>query len=397
MINLAGIMLVMLAVLVYVQVIFLLVEVLASFPPIGVTGKALGQRRAPVAILIPAHNESVCIVKTVAALKSQLTAHDRLIVIADNCSDDTASLAIVAGAEVVERHDHERSGKGYALDYGIEFLRRSGAREVVIFVDADCTLAAGSVDELAQLSVDHYRPVQATNLMESAGSAGRTVRIAQFAWRVKNYVRPLGAWRLGLPCYLTGTGMAFPWSIIGSVELSTGHIAEDAKLGYDLAISGHEPLFCPGARVSSYFPLNASAARHQRTRWEHGHLTIACQYVPRLLWSACLNRRVSLVAMALDLSIPPLGLLTLLMIALLGGSVLMALAGFPAWPIVITASALLTFGLALSLAWYRHAREIVSARDLLFAPTYALSKIPTLWRFLIKRQMAWIKTERDPN
>jgi cellulose synthase/poly-beta-1,6-N-acetylglucosamine synthase-like glycosyltransferase len=397
MIDLGGIIVVVLGSLVYVQVMCLLTEVLASLPSIDVTKKARGQRRSPVAILIPAHNESVCIAKTVVALESQLTPQDRLIVIADNCSDDTASLAIVAGAEVIERHDHERVGKGYAMDYGINFLRHSGVREVVIFLDADCELASGSVDALAQLSINHCRPVQATNLMENQGSVGRTARIAEFAWKVKNYVRPLGGWRLGLPCHLTGTGMAFPWSIIGSVDLSTGHIAEDAKLGADLAISGYPPLFCYSAKVTSYFPVNTSRIRLQRTRWEHGHLTIICQYVPRLLWCAFKKRRLSLLAMALDLSIPPLGLLTLLLIGLFGGNILVALGGFSVWSIVITASALLTFGLTLGLAWLRHARGIVSACDLLFAPAYALSKIPTLWRFLTKRQVVWIKTERDPD
>ena len=90
-------------------------------------------------------------------------------------------------------------------------------------------------------------------------------------------------------------------------------------------------------------------------------------------------------------------MITLLLIGLFGGNILVALGGFSVWPIVITASALLTFGLTLGLAWLRHARGIVSACDLLFAPAYALSKIPTLWRFLTKRQVVWIKTERDPD
>ena len=49
-------------------------------------------------------------------------ANDRLLVIADNCEDDTAIVAATAGAEVIERHDLARRGKGYALESGLRHL-----------------------------------------------------------------------------------------------------------------------------------------------------------------------------------------------------------------------------------------------------------------------------------
>ena len=396
-ISVAGATIVVVALLVHVQVLYFLAQILASLPAQCATDRGRGGRRPSICVIIPAHNESVLIAKTVATLKSQLTASDRVVVVADNCSDDTASLAASAGAEVVERHDPQRIGKGYALDRGIRFVQQTTHPEVVVFVDADCELSPGSIDELAQLSFTHQRPVQATNLMESECSAGRTARIAQFAWRVKNYVRPLGASRLGLPCQLTGTGMALPWALACSVDLSTGHIAEDAKLGVDLAIGGYEPRFCPEATVTSRFPLSTQGIRVQRTRWEHGSLTMIGECVPRLLWNAYTKRRVSLLAMALDLSILPLGLLVLLVAALAGGATLLAFLGFPAWPVIVAGSAMATFTFAVGLAWYRHGRAIVSARDLLSAPVYALSKIPMLWRFITRRQAIWIRAERNRN
>src|SRR5215510_1424925 len=394
MINVAGIVIILLALLVHVQVLFFLAEVLGSLSSVHGTDRARGGRRPKVSVIVPARNESVSIAKTIAAIKPQLATLDRLVVVADNCSDDTARIAAVEGAEVIERHDQERVGKGYALAHGIQFVGRSGAPEVVILVDADCVLAPGSIDELARVSATHYRPVQATYLQEAPPSAGRAARIAEFALKVKNYVRPLGARRLGLPCQLMGSGMAFPWSIICSVELSTGHITEDLKLGADLAISGYESLFCPDAKVTSRAPATIEGNQIQRTRWEHGHLAIICEYVPYLFWNACKKRKLSLLAMALDLSIPPLGLFALIMVALTCGSVLVSLGGFPAWSVIVTASTLPIFAMAIWLAWYRHGRKIVSGRDLLSTPLYALSKIPMFWRFLTNRQIAWIRSER---
>src|SRR5262252_6396123 len=162
MINAAGIVIILLALLVHVQVLFFLAQVLGSLSSVHGTDRARGGRRPKVSVIIPAHNESASIAKTIAAIKPQLTTLDRLVVVADNCSDDTAKIAALEGAEVIERHDPDRVGKGYALDCGIQFVGRSGAPEVVIFVDADCELAPGSVDELATLSFARDRPVQAT-------------------------------------------------------------------------------------------------------------------------------------------------------------------------------------------------------------------------------------------
>ena len=68
--------------------------------------------------------------------------------------------------------------------------------------------------------------------------AGLRTRILEFAWRVKNQVRPKGTFRLGGACHLMGTGMALPWALISQANLATGHIAEDMKLGVDLTIAG---------------------------------------------------------------------------------------------------------------------------------------------------------------
>ena len=85
---------------------------------------------------------------------------DRLLVVADNCSDDTAALARTAGAEVVERSNAQQRGKGYALDFGVRHLA-SAAPDVMIIVDADCQVGEGSIERLANCCIDSGRPTQA--------------------------------------------------------------------------------------------------------------------------------------------------------------------------------------------------------------------------------------------
>src|SRR5438477_8086724 len=74
-------------------------------------------RRSRVAVLVPAHNEAGGILATLNDITRQLRPDDRLLVIADNCSDDTAAVAAAGGAEVSVRSDHTKIGKGFALDW----------------------------------------------------------------------------------------------------------------------------------------------------------------------------------------------------------------------------------------------------------------------------------------
>ena len=76
------------------------------------------------AIVVPAHNEEAGIAATVSNLKAVDYPKDRfsIIVVADNCSDETAARAEAAGAQVIVRHDQERRGKGYALAFAFERL-----------------------------------------------------------------------------------------------------------------------------------------------------------------------------------------------------------------------------------------------------------------------------------
>src|SRR5262245_56051654 len=208
--------------------------------------------RRRVAVLVPAHNESTELLPTLADIRTQLRPGDRLLVVADNCSDDTAAVAVAAGAEVIERHDPARFGKGYALDFGLHHLA-ADPPDIVIVVDADCRLADDMIDPLATTCALMRQPAQALYLMTAPDESAINYRVAEFAWRVKNWLRPLGLGALGLPCQLAGTGMAFPWDAICPADLASGWIVEDLKLGLDLALAGHPPLFCPSARVTSRF------------------------------------------------------------------------------------------------------------------------------------------------
>ncbi len=381
------------AITVLLPAVVLFTEIMLAVTRGPVTARAQGER-GRIAVLMPAHDESRVIAGALRSVLPQLSGADRLVVVADNCSDDTAAIAAAEGAEVIERSDAVRRGKGYALDFGVRHLE-SNPPDIVLIVDADCEVSHGSIDLLARLCSKTDRPIQAAYLMYAGKDAGPNMRVAEFAWLVKNRVRPEGLSRLGLPCQLMGTGMAFPWAGISAAALATGHIVEDLKLGLDLARAGAPPLFCPEALVSSNFPTSAHGIQMQRTRWEHGHLGVILSEAPLLLLDSLKSRDSNLLAMALDLCVPPLALLILAVSGLWIVSAIDYLFTGAVFPLAATTIAAVQIACAILLSWSAYGRQTLSFGDLLLGFLYPLRKISLYIRFVVARQMEWVRSKRD--
>jgi cellulose synthase/poly-beta-1,6-N-acetylglucosamine synthase-like glycosyltransferase len=398
MVNLFSLLLAGLAAVFAIPVAIFLTEVVAAFSLARrelVTRPSQAVRETRVAVLVPAHNESVGLLPTLADIKPQLRAGDRLLVVADNCTDDTAEVAASVGAEVLVRNEPEKRGKGYALAYGLTHLSRNPP-EIVILVDADCRLAPDTVARLATASATKDRPVQALYLMHAPDGAPINIRAAEFAWRVKNLARPLGLHALGLPCQLMGTGMAFPWEAIRSVELASEQIVEDLKLGLDLAASGHPPFFYPSARVTSEFPSTAIGTETQRRRWEQGHIGLILAAAPRYFLLAVRQANWRLLVLTLDLLVPPLSLLGLLVAIMSVASTSAFLVGASSTAMCISLATLAAFVAGGIVCWLRYGRDLLPPGSLLQAGSYVIGKVP-LYRqiFLRKSGSQWERTDRS--
>jgi cellulose synthase/poly-beta-1,6-N-acetylglucosamine synthase-like glycosyltransferase len=395
--NFVSLLLMTCAALLAVPATTLLIEIIAGALRSGKCpqAKANSRRGVRLAVLVPAHNESVALKPTLEDVRQQLKPGDRVIVIADNCTDDTTTVARACGAEVIERCDCSRRGKGYALDFGLKHLNFDPP-DILIMVDADCRLEDGAVDQLATICMATRRPVQAAYLMMAPSDFKADHRLAEFAWRVKNWLRPLGLSALKLPCQLSGTGMAFPWDVIRRVDLASGSIVEDLKLGLDLALRGNAPIFCPSARVNSQFASSPTGARTQRERWERGHLMTIVASVPRLMSQAFARRDINLLAMTLDLAVPPLSLLTFLASGMFVVTCLYALFGFSWWPFVVSGTMVVALFAAFGVAWVECGRDLLPTHEMFSIPVYAIKKIGLYFALLLNKIDAqWIRTDRS--
>jgi cellulose synthase/poly-beta-1,6-N-acetylglucosamine synthase-like glycosyltransferase len=347
------------------------------------------------AVLIPAHNEGSGILPTIRGAAAQLGPHDHILVVADNCTDDTAALAEAAGVEVIVRTEPERRGKGYALEFGVRHLGINPP-DIVVIVDADCRLGENALKYLSNLAKISGRPVQSLYhmLAPQTDAPGKAVPI--FAWRVKNWIRPLGLRVFGLPTQLFGTGMAFPFSLLVNRDLGNSRLAEDTALGLALASEGFSPLFLSEATIYSHFPALQGAGEQQRQRWEKGHFDNIVDFVPGALFRSLRKRDLNLASLAVDMAVPPLSVLVLLMALcdIVGSVAMMFGAPRATFGIPLLSTLLLVIGILL--AWKAAGRDLLPPGDLIRLPLHAFEKLGFYRRLASgKRASAWVRTDRD--
>jgi cellulose synthase/poly-beta-1,6-N-acetylglucosamine synthase-like glycosyltransferase len=110
----------------------------------GVTATDPPGHRTVVA-LIPAHNEEATVLLALRALATQTRVPDEVVVVADNCTDGTAALALAGGAQVVETVGNTDKKAGALNQALTELLPTLRDEDVVLIQDADSFLDQGFV------------------------------------------------------------------------------------------------------------------------------------------------------------------------------------------------------------------------------------------------------------
>ncbi|MBN8842314.1 MAG: glycosyltransferase family 2 protein [Sphingomonadales bacterium] len=346
-------------------------------------------------LLIPAHNEAATIGATLQQLEPLLSDRISLLVVADNCTDETAQIARAAGHRVVERADETQRGKGYALSFGRDCLKSDPPGCVIVF-DADCETDAESIADLARACIGANSVMQARYVLHSDKAASPKVQISNFAFWVKNVVRQRGLKRLGGGAVLVGTGMAFPWKIFKDMPLATANIVEDLALGIHLTQAGRAPAYLEQALVSSA-AASESATLGQRTRWEHGFLGMAKSHALPALGQGIARGNRTLFQLGLHLLVPPLAFLILCSLAvlvLLGGLALLTGYWLPAITLALCVAAAAAM---VILNWAIEGHRWLSFGAMLRLPFYFIWKIPVYLRFAKGDVAGWTRTERPTN
>lgn len=351
-------------------------------------------RHGRCVVLIPAHNEQYGITKTIMSARAEIKENDLILVIADNCSDDTATVSRSAGAICIERKNDVLIGKGHALQYGINYLEQiKDAFETVVVMDADCIFGDGSLQNLVYVSQSKNCVAQALYLMKSPNKNNIKLNISEFTWLIKNWVRPLGQKKLGVSCHLQGSGMAFPRSILKRYSLASSSIVEDLELGLHIVKSGEKVTFVSHALVTSEFPENKEGLENQRKRWEHGHLSVVAK-MPFVMVQGLRRLNFRLFFQALDAAIPPTIIWMIFTLFTFFAAIAFGFYEGFLWANVL-GLCILIFTIGLLCVWLKYGKTILPVNQLSGILPFIVSKFSVYRTFIFNREKNWVRTRRD--
>lgn len=267
------------------------------------------------AVIVSARNESDVIEEFIHTVDLQDYPSDLIdvYVIADNCSDDTAQKARIAGAHVYERFDNKKVGKGYALDFLFKILRSRKTKYDGYFIfDADNLLSRNYISEMNKVFNRKYKIV--TSYRNSKNYDSNWISAGYSLWFLReskylNYARML----LNNSCAVSGTGFLISSEIIYKNNGWKYHLlTEDIEFTIDSIINGEKIGYCNSACFYDEQPTSFRDSWNQRMRWSKGFYQVFFKYGYNLFKSIFKNRDFSCYDMFMTIS--PMMLISIVMI-----------------------------------------------------------------------------------
>ena len=260
---------------------------------------------ARLLVFIPAHNEELLLEPCVRSLCSQAypSSHLSVVVIADNCTDSTATVARSAGALCLERTDLERKGKPRAIAWALDQIDYR-SYDAMIIIDADTVVDPDFASHIARVPDLRNRAVQPYNGIRNPGDSALTRMGAVFTTiRYALQFRLKSAAGLNLP--LMGNGMCVGTAVLAERGWTAFSICEDWEFYAQLTERGVPIELCLGARLYSQEARSLRQSASQRRRWAAGKISVLASTAWPLLASKKINFHQKLDAVAELLTVGP--------------------------------------------------------------------------------------------
>lgn len=236
-----------------------------------------------ITVLVPAHNEADRISATIEGLQNQNEGPERIIVIADNCTDETPDLARAAGVEVFETQNNKFKKAGGLNQALKDLLPRLGENDIVMIVDADTVLDQGFLSEARRRFTDDRALMAVGGLFYGESGEGWLGQYQRNEYT--RYSRDIHR-RRGRVFVLTGTASAFRPRGLRTVADSRGTIlpgrkgdvydtaalTEDNELTLALKSLGGLMVSPTQCTVVTEVMPTWKQLWHQRLRWQRGAL-----------------------------------------------------------------------------------------------------------------------------
>ena len=237
------------------------------------------------AILIAARNEEKVIGNLIDSIKKQDYPSEYLttFVVADNCTDNTASIARDKGCICYERFDDEHRTKGFALQYLFERIEEDYGRmnfEGYFIFDADNLLNTDYISRMndafdsGEKIITSYRNTKNFDENWIASTyALHWIRSIRANHRARSVFR--------LATNIQGTGFLFTNEIVRNGWKYTS-LTEDRALTADAVAQGYQITYNDAAMFYDEQPTSLKIALRQRLRWSRGHLLAFLESGPYL-------------------------------------------------------------------------------------------------------------------
>ena len=358
------------------------------------------KRLRKIAVVVPAHNEALVIETTLRKLSMIEYPRDlyEIMVIADNCTDNTLEIARRSGAKTFRRDNPGQRGKGHALRWCFDqIVTIPPSHDAVVVIDADSTVSKNFLSVMNFYLEQGNHAIQSSDLPEVAGD-GWIAGMTGLSFLLYNYVRPSGRTALGCSAGLKGNGMCLSTEALASSPWSSFSLAEDVEQGLELLLHDIPVRFAPEAKVFASMPQLSENAESQRVRWEMGRIPLIRKYGLRLLGAAFNRRSFRLFDAFVELVTPSFVYMMAVAVSMIFANTLFFLLGNSESSIYLGLwIAVLGLGfLHVTVGILAAHSDFVTLRSVLHVPKYLLWK---LGLFLsargTDRTKEWIRTTRE--
>lgn len=258
------------------------------------------------AIVIAAHNEAFVVgqlVENLHILDYPTDLYD-IFVVADNCTDQTASISKKAGATVLERFHPTKKGKGFALEWAFaKIFRMDKAYDAVVIFDADNLVHPQFLTEMNSRLCKGEQVIQGYLDSKNPHDTWISGTFTISFW-IFNHIWNLAKYNLGLSCALGGTGMCISTDILRKFGWQSTCLTEDLEFTMRVLLQGIRTTWAHDAIVYDEKPLTFMQSWHQRKRWAQGHFDVANRFIPTLLQQAFRKQDIRLLDGVLHLLQP---------------------------------------------------------------------------------------------
>lgn len=255
-------------------------------------------------ILIAARNEELVIGNLIDSIKNQNYPRElvNIYVVADNCTDNTANIAMNHGAIVYERHNTMQVGKGYALNFllnKIKYLEKTP--DAFIVFDADNIVDCNYINEINKTFNNGYDVI--TSYRNTKNYDDNWISSGYGLWflREAKYLNQ-ARWKIGSSCGVSGTGFLVSSKVIDECDGWNFHLlTEDIEFTADCIVNNRKIGYCPTAVFYDEQPTSFKQSIRQRLRWAKGYLQVLNKY-GKGLFKCSLKGRFSAFDMLMNIT-----------------------------------------------------------------------------------------------